>query len=1092
MTSLENYFVRVIFYFFVFLSTIQNLIGGTGNIDASGRMNFSINYRYPPTSAEITFLKSQLQIANDFICNMTEGQIRFGDVRITSGGSGEAEADIWILAQDGRSGVSFYLNGSSFGTLGNHIVLYQGGIRGDVIAHELGHLAFGLGDEYGEQRRWKSRCGIGPCFDGGTMDAVNNCMMQQGSFQTELCTNANHDNTVGDVDCSIPTETVDFEIVLSTAETNETFDSTSFETAKSSSNFLEKVEIFDDRGDLSGDETRILHYYFVRNAMSDWQIHVGIDGKNFDGGIAGDLTMLGNFNLTFNPMTGELTTISPLSATINLNNLNSGSPNQTITLNFGTIGTSNGISEGTPPAGNCRNEPSCVAKISSVAYPLCGNCERNWNSTNLRYERSQQTFMHNESCWQTLIDNYGSRVSGLTEPIALSSTLPSTCAGMNIIDNGLEGADQVMLFIDRSGSMDMRIDPDNNDSPIRLDFAKAAARAYVDLRADAAGSSMVGLVSFEQTPSLDRGITNLTSGIDANGFKDDIDLLVADGRTGIGTAITASFFSFDGVEAAGRNRAAFLLSDGENNEGTDPEIAAQQLRDRDVRIFTIPVGNAADRSLLSEIASTSGGVMLDAPTGDELPSIYLELMALSSGESLVLPRTPSAVRGRFGNEVQYQKRNDNTTNRRSLTQNLVEVDSLAFNVEIGSEKLNLFLSARNSNINTWSPNIEVIAPNGTVYNNSNNSINVIVDPYYTILKFDAPIPGTWRMNISSRNAFDQLSFVAAHVQNDKPDLYVDALPKVVKATDIVTISAKASFVSDLDETTVYTGVVRRPDKTVVPINFMYDPEGRSMTANFNDYVGKGVYEIRVFAEPKEDTNFMPGESIFTGPETPSIDLELFERYATTSFYLDVPNLPPCHNQDCDNDGIPNDQESNEDEDNDGRPDYYDDDSDGDDIPDSQEDDKKDSNKRKGQLGFHVGMTAPLSKALDRGSDANIYAALDYNYNLNDNYDLKLQAGIMQLTSEIAPAQEHPRWYFITANLEAALSRPGHIWKPYVSAGPGVYFPKNGSTGFGANIGVGIKSALFRETQLDVGLNYHLMSGEVTNQLVALHIGFRFK
>lgn len=101
-----------------------------------------------PTTAEVTSLRADLQIANNLIYNTTEGQIKFGDVTITAGGSGEAEADFWIIGAGERSGVTVWADGSGFGRMGAHINLFQTQAVGPIITHELAHLAFGMFDEF--------------------------------------------------------------------------------------------------------------------------------------------------------------------------------------------------------------------------------------------------------------------------------------------------------------------------------------------------------------------------------------------------------------------------------------------------------------------------------------------------------------------------------------------------------------------------------------------------------------------------------------------------------------------------------------------------------------------------------------------------------------------------------------------------------------------------------------------------------------------------------------------------------------------------------------------------------------------------------
>ena len=143
------------------------LQAGDGRLNPDGTLDLQVNFRFPPITAQIEAVREQMRRANDTICDATDGQVRFGRIRLTAGGTDEDRANLWVYAEPGRSGLSYYASGASLGTLGHHITLFNDGIDGEVIAHELGHHAFGIGDEYAERQRWGlgDPCGIGPTFD---------------------------------------------------------------------------------------------------------------------------------------------------------------------------------------------------------------------------------------------------------------------------------------------------------------------------------------------------------------------------------------------------------------------------------------------------------------------------------------------------------------------------------------------------------------------------------------------------------------------------------------------------------------------------------------------------------------------------------------------------------------------------------------------------------------------------------------------------------------------------------------------------------------------------------------------------------------
>lgn len=904
------------------LTAISNTAyAGTGRIDGSGNMHFSVNFRYVPTAADILRVQNALRDANNIICDATDGQARFGNIVFTAGSAGEDQADIWIYAEDGRSAVSFSTNGSGFGNLGSHITLFQGGINGGVIAHELGHLAFGLGDEYDEQCRWGGPCGIGRCLETGS--ALADELMQQIGNSGELCTAATHDLVLGD------------------------------------------------------------------NVIC-------------------------------------------------------------------------------PPA-------TCGMVVCNAA-----DCMVRWNSTTNRYENSQQTLIHpGLSCWETLDQNYP---IVFNPPAALpTNTQPSNC-GAPSFTLEVTGSDQIMLFIDRSGSMKAKLNPADAASATRLDFAKAAARVFIDLRAG--GGVQVGLVSFEETPTLDRRLIDLPVS-DAITFKNTVDGLMAGGQTGIGTAMTASIFEFQAAAAAGRTRTAFLLSDGQNNRGVDPNTAADQLKDMGVRIFTIPVGDAADRTLLADIASTSGGVMLDADKGDELPSIYFKLFALSKGESLVLDKRPLAVRGN-------KKTGPGIAVIPNDTTGLPGVDSISFMVERLGQKLNVILCARNANISTWNPAFRLVSPAGEVFTSVNTDI-IKTDPYYILINLPNPVQGRWKLYVTATNNFDQYMFVSAHVENPNPDLFVHAKPFITTTTRSVNIAVNSSYKIDLDSGINYTGHVRRPDGSLIPLTFVQNEHTRSVSSVFNSYNNSGVYEVYVKVQVSDAAKPIRGESIFSGPDVMPVTVAGFER--ETIAYFILKGLPPYCNigdNDCDDDGILNENDGYFDLDGDGLPGYLDDDSDNDDIPDSNDPDKRpgsDTTRKAFWYSFHIGSSHPLGGLRDI-SNANINAQVDLTYQLRKNLNIAFIAGYSQFSAKAPLNINNPYWFNASLNLQQILPRTFGM-KPYVKAGPGLY-RNSSTTAAGLNIGVGGLYLLSNDAKLVIGVDMHQITGDAKASFINFNMGILFR
>ncbi len=138
--------------------------------------------------------------------------------------------------------------------------------------------------------------------------------------------------------------------------------------------------------------------------------------------------------------------------------------------------------------------------------------------------------------------------------------------------------------------------------------------------------------------------------------------------------------------------------------------------------------------------------------------------------------------------------------------------------------------------------------------------------------------------------------------------------------------------------------------------------------------------------------------------------------------------------------------------------------------------------------FHVGSTHPLGDLSDV-SDANIHVRADLGYHLTDRVRLQSMVGLSQLTAETAAGIEHPYWINASVNAQVLFPLPtGTAF--YLQAGPGIYWPKSGSSDPGFNLGLGfqlpIPSSRYR---LELGADYHRISGD--EQLLTLQLGVLF-
>lgn len=161
---------------------------GSGSINFAGKtVDITLNCRFAATAPQLTTLQDKLTQMSHVLWDATEGQLRLGNVTITCNETTLDAADFWVYVNPIRSSSPV---GTNLGTLGAHTKQAYDRVGG-VFAHEFGHMALALRDEYAENQ---TACGgQGPCMD--APDEQNQCLMQQSSGLTwsEFCVSSNHD-----------------------------------------------------------------------------------------------------------------------------------------------------------------------------------------------------------------------------------------------------------------------------------------------------------------------------------------------------------------------------------------------------------------------------------------------------------------------------------------------------------------------------------------------------------------------------------------------------------------------------------------------------------------------------------------------------------------------------------------------------------------------------------------------------------------------------------------------------------------------------------------------------------------------------------
>jgi hypothetical protein len=566
------------------------------------------------------------------------------------------------------------------------------------------------------------------------------------------------------------------------------------------------------------------------------------------------------------------------------------------------------------------------------------NCDRSYSGTSSRFETSNHTLTYappgcvGAACirseWAVLVDNFKTSLPSISAPAGKPvAAIPAVCRPTDAAGNwnpvaitrNFDGADQIMVVLDRSGSMDTKV---GGGEEKRIDYAREAIRALLDLRE---GSTLeLGLLSFNDTTTLHQPIKPLDKA-HRTAIETDVTMLAPAGNTAVGQAMVDTIPAFDAASATAQHRLVYLVSDGYHNTGLDPASAKAQLKayvPGPVRVFTVPVSQDADRVALGDISGSLGGSMLDAPTGDELIPVFAELAARSKGGAVILPRRPSSVTdGNCDSETRNCELVD--------TEALRPQDTFTFLVEQDAGALELTLSSRNELASTWRPEFQLTAPDGTVY--GLGSSQVLKREYYTLIRIPRPVPGDWSLSMMSSSG-PQLSYVVGTVANPVPRCAVSVTPARTTGGPVTLKVTPSSYNAFMPDTVEAFAVVIEPNGASTLVTLTGDRNNGSFSGDYLPTM-RGAHTVLGACSTDDQSVLMPGDTITAEYDVPQT-APPFQRLSTVTFFSDTSSLAPCSRSDCDGDGILNDVEGNGDTDGDGFPDSRDTDSNNDDVPDS--------------------------------------------------------------------------------------------------------------------------------------------------------------
>ena len=415
--------------------------------------------------------------------------------------------------------------------------------------------------------------------------------------------------------------------------------------------------------------------------------------------------------------------------------------------------------------------------------------------------------------------------------------------------SGSMSSDSAVRSFDGSGQYegsDLALNSPPQASPISL--AKQGAKNFINVLAD---TDRAAVTSYSSSAGVNYAM-NVMNAANKTAAKSAISLINASGLTNIGGGLQVSLDQITGDGDRLSNEFIILLSDGQHNTGTDPSAVLPALKTRGVTVHTIGLGNV-DASLMSNIASQTGGTYLFANSSAQMNSHFIQMLKDARNNGLV---------EKLEEEMPA---NGNATHS-------VFIDS-----SISSNSAQFILS--------WDdPSIEFVfslfRPNGSQVSGSDSDVTFTydADAGYKEYEISTPAQGDWSVQLSnpaatSSNYTFQVhaapSDVMFNASSDKGDY--DA-----SSENAILTSSVSTGGNNVGDATV-TAEVTRPNGN--PVNIAYYDNGSNLhgddiaddgiySSTFDLYNGSGSYTFDVTVNTEGGRTVAGGEDGVTFTSTP--------------------------------------------------------------------------------------------------------------------------------------------------------------------------------------------------------------------------------
>jgi uncharacterized repeat protein (TIGR01451 family) len=277
----------------------------------------------------------------------------------------------------------------------------------------------------------------------------------------------------------------------------------------------------------------------------------------------------------------------------------------------------------------------------------------------------------------------------------------------------------VVLVIDHSGSMGGQ----------KLNDAKAAAKAFVEFMHV---GDKVGVVSYDDTATVNFPLTTITSDTTRQAAKAAIDAISVGGNTSIGGGLQAGLNQLNTSGDPSHSHAMALLTDGQENTAPFVANVLPAVKQAGVSVDTIGLGSGVNEVLLLDIASQTGGTYHFAPSSWDLFDIYLTIVSRILGQQIIFLDPGLLV-----------------TSSRSQGPINAALNTTDVPVTIDSSVLEatFILNWTNASVNL---DLVLVKPDGTIIAPpvTDPNIRYVAGPTYKFFEIKSPPAGQWLMRVT--------------------------------------------------------------------------------------------------------------------------------------------------------------------------------------------------------------------------------------------------------------------------------------------------------------------------------------------------------